>query len=261
LPPSPIYLEVDPVRLEQVLGNLLSNATKYTLPGGHIKVTVEEEAGQAVIKVQDDGIGISPEMLPQIFDLFTQSDSILGNSQGGMGIGLTLVRKLVELHGGKVEAQSAGVGQGSEFIVSLPLAPTTAQQPVPSPSDQAGSTARSLRVLVVDDSPDAAKVFGMLMETYGCQVRTAHDGPGALELAVEYRPDVVMLDIGLPGMDGYEVAKRIRGEAAIRDVVLVATTGYGQDTDRVRSREAGFDHHLVKPVGIDAMQKILEQVK
>ena len=214
-----------------------------------------------MLRVRDSGIGIgiAPELLPHIFDLFTQADRSLDRSQGGLGIGLCLVQRLVELHGGTVEVYSV-LGHGSEFVVrlpvvmtSLPLAPPLLREPV----QQLG---KSCRVLVVDDNVDAAQAMAMLLEMSGDEGRMAHDGPSALEAALAWQPELVLLDIGLPGLNGFEVAKRIRPEPLLKKVVLVALTGYGLEVDRQRSREAGFDHHLVKPTGFDAIEKILESV-
>jgi CheY-like chemotaxis protein len=184
----------------------------------------------------------------------------LDRTQSGLGIGLALVKRLVEMHSGRVTAQSDGPGQGSEFVVCLPAVPTSVPQPEPTPTDSAGSAARSLRVLLVDDHPATRRTFGRLLEVLGNQLYTAHDGPSTLEAALAFQPDVVLLDIGLPGMDGYEVAKWMRQELTLQNTVLVAVTGYGQESDRQRSQEAGFDHHLVKPLDIDALQQLLAEV-
>lgn len=257
LPPKPVWLYADAARLEQVVVNLLTNAAKYTNDGGHIWLTVQQEGEAAVLRVRDTGVGIVPELLPRIFDLFTQAERSLDRSEGGLGIGLSLVQRLVELHGGTVEAFSA-LGQGSEFVVRLPM---TSVPPVPeSPVEAAPPAGKRCRILVVDDSVDSAESLAMLLKASRHDVRTAHDGPSALEAALAYRPDVVLLDIGLPGLDGFEVAKRIRQQTTLKNVVLVALTGYGQDTDRRRSQEAGFDHHLVKPADFGEVQKILATV-
>jgi PAS domain S-box-containing protein len=259
LSPQPIWLYADVARLEQVLVNLLNNAAKYTDDGGHLWLTVQQEDAACVLRVRDTGIGITPELLPRIFDLFTQAARSLARSQGGLGIGLTLVHRLVEMHGGTVEAYSA-LGQGSEFVVRLPMAVSPTSQP-PSPAEEiAEPTGPSLRVLVVDDNVDAAQSLAMLLKDSGHQVRMAHTGPTALEAALDYRPNVVLLDIGLPEMDGYEVAKRIREQPFLQNVVLVAMTGYGQDTDRQRSHEVGCNAHLVKPVEFAKVQQILATV-
>ena len=259
LSPQPIWLYADAARLEQVVVNLLNNAAKYTDEGGHIWLTVEQEDDACVLRVRDTGIGITPELMPRIFDLFTQAARSLARSQGGLGIGLCLVHQLVTMHGGTVEAYSA-LGQGSEFVVRLPIAVSPASQPPSPPKETAEPTGPSLRVLVVDDNVDAAQSLAMLLKDSGHQVRMAHTGPTALEAALDYRPNVVLLDIGLPKMDGYEVAKRIRQQPFLQNVVLVAMTGYGQDTDRQRSQEVGFNAHLLKPADFGKVQQILATV-
>jgi CheY-like chemotaxis protein/two-component sensor histidine kinase len=259
LPPQPISLYADASRLEQVIVNLLTNAAKYTDDGGHIWLTVQEEGEDCVLRVRDTGVGITPELLPRIFDLFTQAERSLDRSQGGLGIGLALVQRLVELHGGKVEAHSS-LGHGSEFVVRLPMVLTPALQLPSTPDGTVEPTGPSLRVLVVDDNVDAADSLAMLLKAAGHHVQMAHDGPTALEAALHHRPKVVLLDIGLPGLDGYEVARRLRQQAVFQNVVLVATTGYGQEADRERSREAGFDHHLVKPIDFGKVEQILATV-
>ena len=257
--PDTIWLYADAARLEQVVVNLLTNAAKYTADGGHISLAVEQKGNEAVLRVRDTGVGIAPELLPHIFDLFTQADRSLDRSQGGLGIGLCLVQRLVEMHGGKVEVNSA-LGQGSEFVVRLPVIKTPATEP-PSPSkDSAESRGPSLRVLVVDDNMDAAQSLGLLLEQSGHEVQTAYDGPTALKIALEFRPNVMLLDIGLPGIDGFEVAKRLRQQPQLGSVVLVALTGYGQITDIERSRNAGFNHHLVKPANLAKVLQILATV-
>jgi PAS domain S-box-containing protein len=259
LPPQPIWLYADATRLEQVVVNLLTNAAKYTADGGHILLSVQQEDNEAVLRVRDTGLGISPELLPRIFDLFTQADRSLDRSQGGLGIGLSLVQQLVEMHGGRVEAYSV-LGQGSEFVVRLPVVPTPAPQPPSTPNETAEPAGPSLRVLVVDDSVDSTQSLGLLLKLSGHQVCSAHDGPTALEAALDFRPNVVLLDIGLPRMDGYEVAKKMREQPAFKNVMLVALTGYGQRSDRQRSQEAGFDHHLVKPADFGKLEQILATV-
>ena len=259
LPPQPIWLHADAARLEQVVVNLLTNAAKYTDEGGRIWLSVEQAGETAVMRVRDSGIGIAPELLPRVFDLFTQAERSLERSQGGLGIGLCLVQRLVELHGGTVEAHSV-LGQGSEFVVRLPVM-LTSMSPSPSPSTEtAQPPGKCCRVLVVDDNVDAAQSLAILLKMSGHDVRMAYDGPTALDAAVNYRPGVVLLDIGLPGFDGFEVAKRIRQLPTLENIVLVAMTGYGQETDRQRSQEAGFDHHLVKPADFGKVQKILATV-
>ena len=255
-PPAPVRVEADPVRLTQVIGNLLTNAAKYTDEGGRITLTVGWEAGEAVVRVRDTGVGIAPEMLPRVFDLFTQVERTLDRAQGGLGIGLTLVRSLVELHGGSVQAFSGGVGAGSEFVVRLPArADAEDRGRETRPGVAAPVTPR--RILVVDDNLDSAETLAQLLQLSGHQARTAHNGPGALAAAGAFRPEVVLLDIGLPGMDGYEVARRLRAGPGGEKMLLVAQTGYGQEEDRCRSRQAGFDAHLVKPVDPGALQALL----
>jgi CheY-like chemotaxis protein len=259
LPSQPIWLTADAARLEQVVVNLLTNAAKYTDENGSIWLSVQQEGDEAVLRVRDSGVGINPALLPRIFDLFTQAERSLDRSQGGLGIGLCLVRRLVEMHRGRVEVFSS-LGQGSEFIVRLPVAVTVELPPSPS-TEKTDPPGPSLRVLVVDDNVDAVASLAMLLKANGHDVRTAHDGPATLDAARDYRPDVVLLDIGLPGMNGFEVAKRLRHQPNLSNVVLVAMTGYGQETDRQRSQEAGFDHHLVKPADFGKVQQILATVK
>ncbi len=242
-------LFADPVRVEQILVNLLSNAAKYTPEGGKITVRSFPLDGQVVFKVKDTGIGIPPEMLPRVFELFTQVDHSLDRSQGGLGIGLTVVRKLAEMHGGSVSATSEGLEQGSEFTVRLPLGEAAAQSATPPSS----TTLSPLRILVVDDNVDMAKSLGTLLEQAGHTITTAHDGLEALATARSFQPDAIVLDIGLPGLDGYRVAEALRREPAFTHVRLVAVSGYGQDEDRRRAKAAGFDYHLVKPVDLSQL--------
>jgi signal transduction histidine kinase/ActR/RegA family two-component response regulator len=258
LPTQAIWVHADSARLEQVVVNLLTNAAKYTDPGGHVWLTVQQEGEQAVLRVRDTGVGIAPEILPRIFDLFTQAARSLDRSQGGLGIGLALVQRLVEMHGGTVAASSA-LGQGSEFVLRLPMVPPPQPQP-PSPPEKAQPTGPCLRVLVVDDNVDTVTTLAMLVQESGHEVRTAYDGSAVLEAALDYRPNVVLLDIGLPGLDGFEVAKLLRRQPALQHAVLVAMTGYGRESDRQRSREAGFDHHLVKPGDFGKLLQILAAV-
>jgi PAS domain S-box-containing protein len=260
LPPDPVMLEADPVRLAQVLVNLLNNAAKYTDQGGRIWLTAEQRGNEVVVRVRDTGIGLPAEMLPHIFEMFTQVDRSSRHAQGGLGIGLTVVRSLVHMHGGSAHAHSAGPGQGSEFTVRLPLAPALPRGPQGRGQPVDGSLSKALlkcRILVVDDSRDEAESLAMLLNLMGSDVRVAHDGPAALEAMSSYQPAVVLLDIGMPGMDGYEVARRARRQPGLKDVTLIALTGWGQEEDRRRCREAGFDHHLVKPVDLEALQALL----
>jgi len=213
-----------------------------------------------VLRVRDDGIGIPAHMLPRVFDLFTQAHRTLDRAQGGLGIGLTVVRRLVELHEGRVEAVSAGAGKGSEFTVRLPALPASRDESPAATSSAKRTRGGGTRILVVEDNPDIAESMVMLLELLGHRVRVAHDGPVALELARATPPDVMLVDIGLPGMDGYEVARRIREDPTLRRVVLVALTGYGRDEDRRQAEAAGFDHHLVKPVDLTALERLVAGV-
>jgi CheY-like chemotaxis protein/anti-sigma regulatory factor (Ser/Thr protein kinase) len=259
LPTEPIWLHADAARLEQVVVNLLSNAAKYTEEGGHVWLTARELENTCVIRVRDTGVGIAATLLPHIFELFTQAERSLARSQGGLGIGLALVQRLTELHDGTVEATSV-VGEGSEFVVRLSVPSADAPLPASSITESDQPTTRPLKVLVVDDNVDTVLSFTMLLKASGHDVRAAHDGPTAVQVALDFRPDVVLLDIGLPGLNGYEVAKRIRQQPDFQNVVLVALTGYGQDSDRQSSLQAGFDHHLVKPARLAQLQQILAKV-
>ena len=256
--PDALWVEADPTRLEQIVVNLLTNAAKYTEPGGHIWLTAGHEGGDVVIRVRDDGLGIPPEKLPEMFQLFAQGERHIARSEGGLGIGLTLVRKLAELHGGGVTARSDGPGKGSEFAVHLPAA--SAPRPSSSPPEAAPDRARAGRsVLVVDDNQDAARLLAELLQASGHAARSIHDGRSALDEARSFRPDVILLDIGLPGMDGYEVAAALRREAGLGAIRIIAVTGYGEEQALSRSREAGIDHHLVKPVDVEALLDLIER--
>ena len=271
LPRKPLYTFGDAVRIEQIIVNLITNAAKYTDPDGTLRVSLERSGSEAEIRVKDSGIGISPEMLRRVFNLFEQAERGLDRSQGGLGIGLTVVKNLVELHGGTIEARSEGTGRGSEFIVRLPLteapAPAPAHITVPAPTPtpapaeprESPPSAVARRILVVDDNVDAADTLAELLQTWEHTVWQAHDGLSALKAAEEHHPDVVLLDIGLPGMDGYEVARRLRTGPLGPTLTLVALTGYGQASDRSRAMEAGFDKHFVKPVDIDGLENFLRQ--
>jgi len=252
---QPIWLNADATRIEQIVVNLLNNAAKYTEAGGRILLNVQQEGDDAVLRVRDTGVGISSDLLPRIFDLFTQAQRSLDRSQGGLGIGLTLVQRLVDIHGGRIEAHSTPE-QGSEFIVRLPVLQSQVGPSHSMPAEATNAAEASLRVLVVDDNVDAADSAAMLLQRSGHDVRVAYSSQAALDAAVSYRPHVILLDIGLPKMDGYEVARCLRERAELKDVCLVAVTGYGQDTDRQRSREAGFDHHLVKPFNLQQLQQV-----
>ncbi len=262
VPAEPARVEGDRARLAQVVSNLLNNAAKYTDDGGRIWLAVEPAGGEVAVRVRDTGLGISAEMLPRVFEPFTQVDRSLDRTQGGLGIGLTLVRRLIELHGGRVEAKSDGPGRGSEFLVHLPAltaapVPATPAAPAANGKHPGPGPVPGARVLIVDDNVDGAESLAIFLQLLGLETRTAYDGPAGLEAAEEFRPQVVLLDIGLPRMDGYEVARRIRHHPELRDVLLVALSGYGQADDKRRSREAGFDHHLVKPVPPDALSELL----
>ncbi|HET6892698.1 MAG TPA: ATP-binding protein, partial [Pyrinomonadaceae bacterium] len=255
LPPKPIWILADSTRLEQVIENLLNNAAKYTDEGGHIWLSVVEEENEAVLRVRDTGVGIDPEMLPRMFELFSQAERTLDRSQGGLGIGLYLAQRLVQMHGGTIEAHSAGLEQGSEFTVRLPVAREAA--PKPASSKMELKAPRPLRVLVVDDNVDTAESMAILLSATGHESRVAHSGETALEAAFEYQPNIVLLDIGLPGMNGYEVAKQLRQHPQTKNATLIAVTGYGQDVDRQHSQKAGFDHHLVKPADFAKLEELL----
>jgi PAS domain S-box-containing protein len=255
--PTPLIVCADATRLSQVFLNLLNNAAKYTPEGGVVRIEAAAEGTHAVVRVRDNGVGISADLLPKIFDLFVQGSRTLDRSEGGLGIGLTLVREIVGLHGGAVSVASPGQGQGSEFIVRLAL-DARAAEPERSPEPlKRHAAAFGRRILVVDDNLDSAETMAMLLRATGHEVETAHDGASALERAPHYCPEYVLLDIGLPGMSGYTVAERLRALPVLHGVKLIAMTGYGQEEDRRRSREAGFDHHLVKPVDFGALSAIL----
>jgi len=257
LPEEPVRLEADLARLAQVVSNLLNNAAKYTRPGGHIWVTAERIGPSAVIRVRDNGIGIKPSMLTHIFEMFTQLPGSGVHSQGGLGIGLTLVRRLVEMHGGSVEAHSEGIGRGSEFVVTLPLAGVDSASDECPAMPGAERDAHPKRILVVDDNRDAADSLCMLLKSRGHDVRVAYDGLEAVGAAVAFGPEVALLDIGLPKLSGYEAARRIR-EAGGAETLLIAVTGWGQEEDRRRAREAGFDYHLTKPVDPLAISRLID---
>src|SRR6476661_4871234 len=252
-PDEPLRIEGDLTRLSQVVLNLLNNAANFTPRGGHIRLTVERDEAMAAIRVHDTGIGIPADLLPNVFDLFTQGDRSLDRTKGGLGIGLTLVQRLVKLHGGSVEVRSEGSGLGSEFVVRLPLLAVPASKPLPPKAERRPGGSR--RVLVVDDNRDATETLELLLQLWGHEVQSALNGPEALAKAVEFRPEIILLDIGLPGMSGYEVARQLRSLPGFRDVFIVAVTGYGQDSDRIHSQEAGFGHHLVKPVQPEVLQE------
>ncbi|HEX8785801.1 MAG TPA: ATP-binding protein, partial [Telluria sp.] len=258
---QPAHVIGDRTRLVQVISNILNNAAKYTAPGGSILLAVTVDESRVFVTVRDNGAGIAPEILPYIFDLFTQAERTPDRSQGGLGIGLALVKSLIALHGGTVQAKSAGLGQGSEFSLCLP------RVAVPAPEDGAdsrrehGQDASHLRVMVVDDNVDAAQMLAALLEVQGHAVSVEYDAEGALERARRERPDVLLLDIGLPDMDGYELARRLRAQPESAGATLVALTGYGQNQDREEAHQAGFDHYLVKPADLGQVNEVLAQAE
>ena len=260
LPQQPIIVDADLTRLAQVFSNLLNNAAKYTDRGGHIWLTAERQGSDVVVSVKDTGIGIAADQLPRIFEMFSQVDRSLERSQGGLGIGLTLVKRLVEMHGGRIEARSEGLGKGAEFVVRLPVVVGASEPQAPAERDEPPAPKSSLRILIVDDNRDGADSLAMLLQIMGNDTRTAHDGQEAVDVAEEFRPDVMLLDIGLPKLNGYEACRRIREQPWGRSVVLIALTGWGQEDDRRRSQEAGFDHHMVKPVDPQDLMKLLAEL-
>jgi PAS domain S-box-containing protein len=255
LPPSPVYLHADLTRLAQVFWNLLNNSAKYTEPGGRITLTATLQGTEAVVTVEDTGMGIPAEALPRLFEMFSQVDRNLDRAQGGLGIGLALVKGLTEAHGGTVEVFSAGAGKGSSFVVRLPVSRGVPVREKPSPTDGAAFGPRR-RILVVDDNRDGASSLAMLLAVMGHDTRIAHDGLEGVELAEAFRPDLIVLDIGLPKLNGLDACRRIREQPWAKNVVIAAATGWGQDEDRRRTEEAGFDHHLVKPVDAAALEKL-----
>jgi signal transduction histidine kinase len=258
LPRQPVYVDADRTRLAQVFGNLLNNAAKYTERGGHIRLDVERQGSDVVVAVRDSGIGIPADVLPRLFEMFTQADRRLERAQGGLGIGLSLVRGLVEMHGGRVEAHSDGPGKGSEFAVRLPVvvAPQRGARQQGGPGDGEQRDCR-YRILVVDDNRDSAVSLGIMLRIMGHETFTAHDGLQAVEAAARHRPDVILLDIGLPRLNGYDACRRIREQPWGKSPVLIALTGWGQEDDRRCSKEAGFNFHMVKPVDPAALEKLL----
>jgi two-component system CheB/CheR fusion protein len=260
LPTEPVRLDVDPARLTQVLANLFDNAAKYTPAGGTVWLTAELLGDDLTLRVRDTGAGIAPDLLPSVFDLFVQGDRSLDRSRGGLGIGLTIVKRLVELHGGRIEARSSGPGQGSEFIIHLPArAPVFGETAAPRPVPPTGAST-GLRVLVVEDNRDAAETLAMVVELWGHEVRVTYDAMAALDAVEEWHPHVVLSDIGLPGMDGYELARRLRSRPGLGGAVLVALSGYGRDEDKRAALAAGFDHHVLKPPDLDTLSGLLGRV-
>jgi CheY-like chemotaxis protein len=257
LPPESVYLHADAARLAQVFSNLLNNSAKYTDRSGHVWLIVERQGNEVLVRIRDSGIGIPAERLNSVFDMFSQIDGHPERAQGGLGIGLTLVKRLVEMHGGSVSAHSAGLGKGSEFTVRLPVLRASERataSPAAAPLD---STNNKRRILVVDDNQDAATSLSLMLKMLGNDTRTAHDGLQAVEAAAEFRPDVIFLDIGMPKLNGYDACRRIRKLPGSEATLIVALTGWGQDEDRRRSRDAGFNQHLVKPVDLAALASVL----
>jgi len=259
IPPGAIYVDADLTRLTQVFSNLLNNAAKFTERGGRVRLAVQLVGADAVISVTDNGIGIPTHMLAHVFEMFTQVDGNLERSQGGLGIGLSIVQRLVQMHGGSVEARSAGPGNGSEFVVRLPVALSLVGD---QPADEANPVRPTvpLRILIADDNLDSAASLAMLLTLEGNETQTAHDGLEALEVAATFRPDVILLDIGMPRLNGYEVCRRIRQQSWGKNMVVIALTGWGQEEDKRRSLAAGVDSHLVKPVDHAALKKLLSGV-
>jgi CheY-like chemotaxis protein/two-component sensor histidine kinase len=260
VPENAVYVDGDPDRLVQVIGNLLNNSCKFTEKDGSISIMLDNEGGNAVVRVKDTGIGLSPKQIPHIFDMFVQADTSLERTVSGLGIGLTLVKNLVQMHGGTVEVHSGGLGKGSEFVVRLPLQPEThaapqAEQPAPEQPDGARR-----RILVVDDNVDSAESLGMLLRIMGHDIELAFDGLEAVEKAREFSPEVVLLDIGLPILNGFEAAREIRRHPWGKNMLLIALTGWGQEEDRRNSKDAGFDSHMVKPVDHMALIKQLDEL-
>ena len=263
VPSESLLVDADPVRISQVVGNLLSNSAKYTPANGHISLTAHRDGNQAVLQIRDNGIGIAPDMLPHVFELFVQADHSATKAQGGLGIGLTIVKNLVEMHGGSIAARSAGLGKGSEFEARLPLLTGKRRDPnaIRTEERKQPNPISGHRLLVVDDNKDAAMSLAMLLRLDGHEVQIAHDGTSALELAKSYGPEMVFLDLGMPGMDGYQVARQMRQQPGLQNVVLAALTGWGQQEDRRRTAEAGFDHHLVKPLEPMVLEQLIAQLK
>ena len=261
LPDAPIWLDADLVRLAQAVSNLLNNAAKYTERGGYVWLSAERDGDAAVITVRDTGVGIPAAVLPHVFEMFTQGEQIRARTLGGLGIGLTLVKRLVEMHGGTVHAESGGQDMGSTFVIRVPARAEAAPGEHAEPDRPEPMSPPPLRMLIVDDNRDAADSLAMLLRTTGNEIRTAYDGLEALQVASEFRPEVVLLDIGLPKIDGHEVAQRLRHEAWGRRVCLIAITGWSDESDRARSRAAGFDHHLVKPLDTAHLAQLLGSVE
>jgi PAS domain S-box-containing protein len=261
MPADPVHLDADPVRLAQVFANLLNNAAKYTEPGGQICLRAEREGSDIVVCIRDTGIGISAEMLPRLFEMFSQATPALARSQGGLGIGLALVKGLVELHGGTIEVKSAGQGKGSEFVVRLPVMVQLPPLETPAaPSLDHVASEKKVRILIADDNRDGADSLARMLRILGHETHTVYDGQQAVEQAVSFHPDIILLDIGMPKMNGHDAARHIRQQSWGKDVLLIALTGWGREEDRRRTQEVGFDHHLVKPVDAKALLALLSEL-
>jgi CheY-like chemotaxis protein len=260
IPSERLVVDGDPVRLSQVLSNLINNAAKFTDAGGQIWISARRDGDDVEVSVKDNGCGMPEDRLPHVFELFTQVDRQRSRSQGGLGIGLSLVKSLVEMHGGTVQAWSAGLGTGSEFVMRLPLVLDARAATPKSREKTAGHALVRRRILVVDDNRDAAEIMAMLLKVLGAEVESVFGGQDALRAMETYRPDVVLMDIGMPEMDGYEVARQIRQQAEYDHVTLIALTGWGQDEDRRKSHAAGFDYHLTKPADVGALQTLLNSL-
>jgi CheY-like chemotaxis protein len=259
--PRGLLVRGDPTRLAQVMSNVVSNAAKYTEPRGHLRIGGQRTGDAIELKVKDDGIGIPADMLDRVFDMFAQDRQAIDRVHGGLGLGLTIAKSLVEMHGGSVRALSEGPGKGSEFVIRLPAATdASAGAAEPWPVENAVIARARRRILVVDDNVDAARLMAEALEAVGHEIRLAFDGPGALDAAVSFKPDVALLDLGLPLMDGYEIARHLIAASSVRPPVLVAVTGYGQTSDRERTRSAGFHAHVVKPVDLSYLIKLLDDV-
>ncbi|MFT3996490.1 MAG: response regulator [Asticcacaulis sp.] len=258
LPPTPVWVDGDLTRLAQVISNLLNNAAKYTPDGGRIALELRTDGSDAVLRVTDSGLGISPDMLPRVFELFTQIDRNMHRAQGGLGIGLALAQRLVAMHGGSLHAESAGQDQGSTFELRLPLAAADENH---TAGTETGQSQKPLQVLVVDDNQESAKTTAWMLELIGHRTSTVHDGPAALDAAAEDTPDAILLDIGMPGMNGYEVCRELRLRPELKHAVIIAQTGFGQDSDRQAAFDAGFDHHLTKPVNFDTLKQLLADIR
>ena len=257
LPPRQVFVHADKVRLAQAVGNLLSNAAKYTEPGGKVSLIAELDGGDVLIKVKDTGIGIPTYMLTRIFDMFTQVDTSIERAQGGLGIGLTIVKRLVEMHGGTIVAHSAGHGMGSEFVVRLPAAVSATDEAQSEGEATTAVRAVQHRILVVDDNREAARTLSLMLQLMGNNTCNAYDGAEALQVAEYFKPDIILMDIGMPRLDGYQAARLVREQSWGKGVALVAVTGWGQDVDRKASQESGFDYHLVKPVEPRDLENLL----